>query len=190
MRRVIVPLEQMGATLAGRERPAAVDRARRGPARHRLHSRGAERPGQERRPAGRPAGGRSDQRPRAVGHPRPYRAGVSRPSAVEVEREGLIVESPRRTAAVGRDRSSCPATSRRRRSGPVRPRPLEGSALEIEAVGLNPSRTHILERAPPSRCRSSRPRSIGKMATNLLDASGSRAVREQSLTITPDQVPG
>ena len=83
---------------------------------HCLPARGAERPGQERRAAGRPARRRHDQRRRAGRDPRSHRAGAR---GLRRARRGRRADrvGRRRPAPAAARRSPCPATSRRRPSG-------------------------------------------------------------------------
>ncbi len=92
MRRIIVPLERMGARDRLLRRPAAADH--RGHPRaggHRLRARGAQRAGQERGAAGRSPRGRRHAGPRAAAHAGSYGARAGR-----VRRAGRRVSGQRR----------------------------------------------------------------------------------------------
>ncbi len=77
MRRIIEPLEAMGARIGSHEgaAPLTIDGARLTAID--WHLAGRERAGEERHPAGRPARGRHDARSRTAAHTRPYRACIS-----------------------------------------------------------------------------------------------------------------
>ena len=78
MRRVIVPLERMGARIGSDDgRPPLTIHGTRPTSADRLRARGAQRAGQERGAPGRPARERHDDGPRAAGHAGSYGAGAA-----------------------------------------------------------------------------------------------------------------
>ena len=105
MRRVIEPLTRMGGTDRGGRRPRAAHGARRTAARHCLRAGDSERPGEERRPARRPASERDDVGHRAGADARSHRARASPRSGFTSRSTGLTVSvdgRPARRAARSR----------------------------------------------------------------------------------------
>ena len=135
MRRVIEPLTRMGATIAavdGRP-PLTIDGAP-------LHGNclragGAERAGQERRPARRPARGRADRRSSSRRRHGIIRSGPCRRSASASSGDGLSVsvEGGHRLHAM--DAAHSRATSRRPSSGWCWPRALLGRTSSSRGSG-------------------------------------------------------
>ena len=125
MRRVIDPLTAMGARDRLDRRPRAARDRRRRPLGHRLDDAGAQRPGQERRDARRPARGRHDHRPRSRRDAGSYGARLPRVRPARSRPTGVACCARGRTGAASRRRARwpCPAIPRRPRSGRRRQRP-------------------------------------------------------------------
>ena len=115
-------------------------------ARDRLRAAGRQRPGQVLPALRRPARRGRDQDRRAAAEPRPHRADAGRRGRRRCAREG--------DAVVDRARASALEPGVDRRSRPTSPRPpsslvaallVPGSEVVLERVGLNPTRTGLLD---------------------------------------------
>ena len=136
----------MGARIESRDGRPPLDDRRRSAARNRLTTGGAERAGQERRAARRTARVRTHTR-----WSKPARRGIIRSarwtrSACTVDaRRRPVVEVDGGQRLQARNAHGARATSRARRSGPRWPAARPGPTIDIDGVGLNPSRIAVLE---------------------------------------------
>ena len=192
MRRVIEPLERMGARIEAIDGHAAADDSRRA-ACTRLHIARTSRARRSRArccspastPRARPA---SPSRRRRAITPSARCARSAAPSSVD----GLTVSVPAASVCAAR-RSRCPATSRRRPSGWSPRPPLPGSRVEIErrrteSDAHGPARRAAAlrraRRGGDDRCRR-RPTAASRAAP-----SRRSTIACEPLEIAPDEVPG
>ena len=107
-----------------------------------------------------------------------------------VDVDGLTVSVTGGQRLQGQHALRCPATSRRPPSGWSPPPPCPGSRVEIDDVGLNPTRTGAARRPAPlrrARRRRGRPRSAPASRAARVSVEGDRT---GTLDIAPDEVPG
>ena len=161
MERVARPLRLRGARIEGAARSAArrrdhraARRSARCPTPHVLSALEYEMPrreraGEERAPALGPLGRRADLRARAHGLARSHRADAARARRAAHARVGA--DGRARSRAAGRGelagvrRAKCPAISRPRRSCIAAAQLVPGSRVDVRGVGVNPTRTGLLE---------------------------------------------
>ena len=190
MRRVIEPLTRMGARIDVDGRPSAADHRRRRPAagsRTTRRCRARRSRAASCSPACRPpaAPRSSSRRRRGI-----IRSARWKRSASRVDRDGPAVEVAGRPAARIAHRCRCRATSPARHSGRRWPPARPGRAIEIEGVGLNPSRTAVLDvlrRAGAERDVVGRRPRRGRTGR---DRARCRSASAPSFEIAPGEVPG
>ena len=143
--RVIVPLERMGARIASNDgRPPLTIAGLSLPDAHRLRAGGAERAGQERGPAGRDSirrGSPGSVRPSPRGIIRNGRLPRSASTSVR-EAQGVSVRGGQRLTA---QQLAVPGDMSSAAFWMVAAASLSGSEIVIDHVGLNPSRTGIID---------------------------------------------
>ena len=144
MRRVIEPLTRMGARIESADGHAPLTVHWRTTARNCLRAGRPERPGEERGPARRPSGDRDDVGHRTGADARPHRARIRRVRGRPCSRPGSTVSvqggqriEPRELTVPG-DFSSAAFWM-------VAAAALPGSQVVIEDVGLNPTRTGLVD---------------------------------------------
>ena len=156
MQRVIDPLTRMGARIRVRRRPSAAHHPRRRPSPDRLRPDRPQRAGQERRHPRRPADRGAHVGARAGADPRSYRARARRVRRAGRRRrpDACRIEGGQRLQPVARSR--CPGDISSATFWMALAAGTPGGAVEIEGVGLNPSRTDIVDLDPPRRRRGRR----------------------------------
>ena len=194
MRRVIEPLTRMGATIARRRRAPAADDRRRGSARH-YATRRRCRARRSRAPSCSPGCTRTAE-PRSSSRRRRgiIRSGRSQAFGVRVDagravgrRRGRPAPARRRSAVIPGDISSAVFWL-------VLAAGIPGRTLDIDGVGLNPTRACGARRAPRARVRRSRS-TIGGQPGRCQrradrDDPRSRTARRAPFEIAPEEVPG
>ncbi len=194
MRRIIVPLERMGARIDSSERPAAAHRPRDRRVSPRSTSQ-PEVPSAQVKSAVLLAGLHADGHHRACASPWPHattRNGHWRRSASPSQRAGTTVAITGGQRSDGPRPARCPATFPPPRSGWPPPRRFRAPRSLSTGVGLNPTRTGIVDvlrrMGAPIDVDGGRPAATRK--ANRWDDDGAprrRAARPRS---PPDEVPG
>ena len=153
--------------------PAPAGRHRGRAARHRLHPADGQRPGEERRPAGRARRRRGDGGARARGHPGPHRgdAGRGRGRRRPSSRWGAAGSSGSGRARCAPGPGRCPATRPRPPSGWWPGSVVPGSRVTVEQLHLGPERHRVPRRPGPDGGRRRRCTTSGATSGSVTGTS-------------------